>query len=223
MSDNKTISLSKSQTITLTKSNGEKLSNIFMGLSWTSISAAHRKATQSQHKRGFFASLFGAATEAVSHVSSGGEIDLDSSVICFDKNGEKVDASWFSKLDIFGGAIHHNGDNRVGGEGEGADDERIDLKLDRIPKNVESMVFTVNSFTNQTFDDVEKASCRLVDADNNEERVFINLTATGKHRAVIMAKIYREGAGWKIQAISEIVKGEARTFNDMMPQIKNIL
>jgi stress response protein SCP2 len=40
-------------------------------------------------------------------------------------------------------------DNRTGA-GEG-DDEQIMVDLSRVPANVKSLVFTVNSFTGQTF------------------------------------------------------------------------
>lgn len=198
---NNTISLSKNQTISLKKQDGSGLKKIFMGLAW-------REASQTG---GFLKRLF----------SSAQPIDLDSSVLCFDKNGNymKDNTVWFRQTETFNDAIKHSGDNREGGNGKD-DDERINIDLERLPANVQTLVFTVNSFTGQSFETVESARCRLVDAETNTEKASIDLTATGPHQGVIMAKIYRVGNGWEIKSIAEIGKGASRTFDDLLPQIR---
>ena len=74
---------------------------------------------------------------------------------------------WFSQLKSKDGSIVHTGDNRTG-DGDG-DDEVINVDLSKIPANVVSLVFTVSSFTGQTFETVENAFCRIVNANNNQE------------------------------------------------------
>ena len=113
------------------------------------------------------------------------------------------------------GSIVHTGDNRTG-EGEG-DDEQIVVELPRVPANVKSLIFTVNSFTGQNFSQVENAYCRIVNAANNQEIARFNLSVQGAHTAQIMAKLYRHGGEWKMHAIGE--NGSGRTFDDLMPQI----
>lgn len=194
------ISLSKNQSISLKKKDGSSLSKVFMGLSWKA------------KKGGFFSNLF----------SSGQDIDLDSSVLCFDKKGSLVDTIWFRQLSGLKGAIEHSGDNRVGGDGK-SDDETIQIDLSKIPNNVETLIFTVNSFTGQTFESIESASCRLVDETTKEEKAKIDLSATGKHKGVIMAKVYRSNGGWDIKSIAEIGNGESQTFQQLLPQIKKHL
>jgi tellurium resistance protein TerZ len=76
------------------------------------------------------------------------------------KQGQMVDIVWFRQLQSKDGSIKHSGDNRTGA-GEG-DDEQIIVDLSRIPANVKSLVFTVNSFTGQNFSQVENAYCRIV-------------------------------------------------------------
>ncbi|MEZ4606847.1 MAG: TerD family protein [Deinococcales bacterium] len=44
----------------------------------------------------------------------------------------------------------------------------------------------VNSFTGQSFDQVENAFCRLVDRNSNQEIARFNLSAQGSHTAMIM-------------------------------------
>lgn len=210
------ISLSKNQSISLKKEDGSSLKNVFMGLSWSSASAQTVKETV---KPGFFGKLLGQEERIVErHVSGGADIDLDSSVVCFDSNGNRVDTVWFRQLTGLNGAIKHSGDNRSGGDGN-SDDERIHIDLSKVPSNVTSLVFTVNSFTGQTFESVGKASCRLVDNDTNQEKAKIDLAASGKHKGIIMAKLYRVGAGWDIKSIAEIGTGESRTIDGLMPQI----
>ncbi|NED82447.1 TerD family protein, partial [Streptomyces sp. SID11233] len=100
--------------------------------------------------------------------------DLDASVIAYGPQRDLVDACYFGKLSILGGAVKHSGDNLTG-EGAG-DDEVIVVDLGRIPQEVSGLVFTVNSFTGQKFTEVAKAYCRLVDAATNEELVRFDLT-----------------------------------------------
>jgi tellurium resistance protein TerZ len=86
-----------------------------------------------------------------------------------------------------------------------------------VPASVKALVFTVNSFTGQTFATVENAYCRLINAANQQEVARFNLSVTGSHSAQIMAKLYRHGGEWKMHAIGE--NGNGRTFDDLMPQI----
>jgi len=187
------INLQKGQKISLDKEAGVKLTKIIMGLGWDPVKT-----------KGFLG--FGSKTQ---------EIDLDASCILFDELGNQLDAAWFRQLKSRDGSVVHNGDNRTGA-GDG-DDEQISVDLTRVPSNVKSLVFTVNSFTGQNFSQIENATCRIVNAANNQEVARFNLSTLGSHNAQIMAKIYRHGDEWKMHAIGEI--GNGRTFEELMPQI----
>ncbi|WP_435245478.1 TerD family protein [Streptomyces sp. NRRL F-5630] len=143
----------------------------------------------------------------------GRDIDLDASVIAYGPQRDLVDACYFGKLSILGGAVTHSGDNLTG-EGAG-DDEEIVVDLGRIPQEVTGLVFTVNSFTGQKFTEVAKAYCRLVDATTNEELVRFDLTNAEARTGVMMAKLVRQFSGeWDMTAIGEFVKG--RTVREMV-------
>ena len=187
------INLQKGQKISLDKEAGVKLTNITMGLGWDPVKT-----------KGIFG--FGSKTQ---------EVDLDASCILFDEQGKQTDAIWFRQLKSKDGSIVHTGDNRTGA-GDG-DDEQITVDLARVPANVKSLVFTVNSFTGQNFSQIENATCRIVNASNNQEVARFNLSTLGSHNAQIMAKLYRHGDEWKMHAIGEI--GNGRTFEELMPQI----
>ncbi len=187
------VNLQKGQKISLDKEAGGTLSKITMGLGWDAVKS-----------KGFFG--FGAKTEA---------IDLDASCVMFDESNKAVDFVWFRQLKSHDGSIVHTGDNRTGA-GDG-DDEQINVDLGRVPGNVKSLVFTVNSFTGQSFAQVENAYCRIVNAGDGKEVARFNLSVQGAHTAQIMAKLYRHGGEWKMHAIGE--NGSGRTFDDLMPQI----
>ena len=196
------VNLSKGQKISLEKEAGGALSQIKMGLGWD-VGAAPQKSG------GFLGGLFGGGG------SAGGSIDLDASCIMLDANKQMVDAVWFGQLQSKDSSVQHTGDNRTGA-GEG-DDEVINVNLSRIPDHVQALVFTVNSFTGQTFATVNNAFCRLVNASNNSEVARYDLSAQGSHTALILAKIYRHNGDWKMHAIGETASG--RTFHDLMPAI----
>src|SRR3954447_22076905 len=131
------VSLSKGQSVSLVKQDGGGLRNVRMGLGWDAV-----------RKKG----LFGSRAQS---------IDLDASALLFDAGGNLVDQVWFQQLTSADGSIQHTGDNRTGA-GEG-DDESIRVDLAAVPPRVQTIVFTVNSFTGQDFSQIENAFCRLID------------------------------------------------------------
>ncbi|MFD7920295.1 TerD family protein [Streptomyces sp. NPDC059740] len=186
------VNLSKGQGISLQKSDGNALTAVKMGLGWR---AARRKG------------LFGMRTR---------QIDLDASAVLF-AGREPVDVVFFQHLTSNDGSVQHTGDNLVGGTGEGADDEVILVDLPGVPEKVDQIVFLVNSYSGQTFEEVEDAFCRLVDQGNGQELARYTLAGGGRHTAQIMSKVHRGPAGWQMTAIGEPADG--RTFQDVVPAI----
>jgi len=187
------VNLTKGQKISLDKEAGGSLNRVVMGLGWDAVKS-----------KGFLG--FGAKSA---------DIDLDASCVLFDDANKPLDVVWFRQLKSRDGSVFHSGDNRTGA-GDG-DDEQINVALQSVPDNVRSIVFTVNSFTGQSFAQVENAYCRLVSADNGKEVARFNLSVQGSHTAQIMAKLYRHNNEWKMHAIGE--NGSGRTFDDLMPLI----
>lgn len=191
------INLSKGQRISLEKDSGAKLNKVVLGLGWD----------QKQNK-GWFSSLLG-----------GDEVDLDASCIMFNDQKEMVDSVWFRQLYSKGGSVRHSGDNRTG-EGIG-DDEQIFVNLSNLPKDIKYLIFTINSFTGDSFESISNAFCRLVDTNSGKEIARYNLTGGGNHTAQVMVKLYNHENEWKLQAIGE--PAQATTFRDMVPTIKSLL
>jgi stress response protein SCP2 len=144
------------------------------------------------------------------------DIDLDASVIAFDNNAEKLAIVWYMHSNEFFGALQHTGDNRKGGTG-GADAEQILVDLARMPPNVMSLVFTINSFRKQTFTDIANAYCAVQSVDTGELLVRFDLTQTQPSTAVLMAELRRgEQQGvWRVRAIGEY--HDYRTVKKLVP------
>jgi tellurium resistance protein TerZ len=187
------VNLTKGQKISLDKEAGSALTRVVMGLGWDAVKT-----------KGFLG--FG---------SKGADVDLDASCVLFDESNKPLDVVWFRQLKSRDGSVSHSGDNRTGA-GDG-DDEQISVNLQDVPPNVKAIVFTVNSFTGQSFAQVENAYCRLMNADGGKEVARFNLSVQGQHNAQLMAKLYRHNGEWKMHAIGE--NGAGRTFDELLPQI----
>jgi tellurium resistance protein TerZ len=187
------ISLSKGQTISLEKSSG--LTKVFMGCGWD---PAQPK------KKSFFGRLLGGGASE--------EIDLDASVIVFDENKQSIDLVWFQQLKSKDGSILHSGDNLTG-EGEG-DDETIYVDLASLDTRAKYLVFTVNSFRGQTFDEVDNAFARLVDDRSKSEICRYTLNEKGQHTGVVMASMEKTSAGWQMTAHGTTTNG--RTAKELV-------
>lgn len=190
------VNLSKGQTVSLTKSDGGTLTQVRMGLGWDAIKVK---------------GLFGRAKEK--------SVDLDASALLFDANGALVDQVWFSQLASKDGAVQHTGDNRTGA-GDG-DDESIRVALAGVNPAVKTLVFVVNSYTGETFAQIENAFCRLIDETTGQEVARYDLSGSGSHTAQIMAKVTRDGAGWSMTALG--VRTSGRTIKDMLPAVSQVL
>ena len=136
------------------------------------------------------------------------EIDLDASVILFDSNRAEVDMVYYKQLHSKDGSIKHGGDNLTGdGDGDG-DDEVIYLDLHRLDSQVRYLVFTVNSFRGQTFNQVKNAFARLVDETSGKEICRYELAEQGPHTGVIMASMAKTDAGWQMTAHGKPADGK---------------
>ncbi|SEE95053.1 tellurium resistance protein TerZ [Arthrobacter alpinus] len=188
------LSLQKGQALSLKKNDGAALTRVRMGLGWDSAAPA---------KRGLFGGLKKAA-----------DVDLDASAIFFDANGKALDTVFFNQLQSKDGSTRHTGDNLTG-EGDG-DDEVILVDLAAVSPAVAQIVFVISSYSRQTFDTVANAFCRLVDDSTagSPEVARFQLTDSGTHTAMIMAKVSREGAGWQFTAIGDRANG--RTAMDLI-------
>jgi tellurium resistance protein TerZ len=194
------LSLSKGQSLSLTKADGGNLSKVRMGLGWDSAAPV---------KRGLFSR------------GKAAEVDLDASAIFFDAAGKVLDTVWFQQLNSNDGSTRHTGDNLTGA-GDG-DDETILVDLTKVSPAVSHIVFVISSYSQQTFDLVENAFSRLVDDSSagTPEVARYQLTDSGPHTAMIMSKVSRDGAGWTFKAVGERATG--RSAMDLLTAAAKVL
>lgn len=190
------IALQKGYKISLNKADESALKYVVMGLGWDVAKP-----------KGVFGMF-----------SSPKSVDLDASCLLF-SGKDLVDTIWFRQLKSKCGSIQHTGDNTTG-EGEG-DDEKIIVSLEKVPANVTSIVFTINSFSGIKFNQIENAFCRLVNLADNSEIAKFTISGGGENTAFIMAKLYRHNGEWKLAAIGE--PGNGRTFRDLLPVIESLI
>lgn len=182
--------LGKGNTVNLSKSEGVSLSKLAIGVGWDPV----------KKKKGFFS--FGSSEES---------IDLDASLILLDEDKQLVDMIWFRKKLSSCGSVRHSGDNLTG-EGEG-DDETIFIDMANLPARVKYIVPTVNSFRQQTFDQVENAFCNIYDLkgdrpDQKQKLVNLSISEKGAFTGLILAVIERNGDGWKTKYIGKPTMGQ---------------
>lgn len=178
------VSLSKGQKVSLVKDGGVALTMVRMGLGWDPV-----------RKRGMFGSR-----EV--------EIDLDASAILF-AGTEPVDVAFYNNLRTRDGSVQHTGDNRTG-DGEG-DDETILIDLTRVPVHVTDVMLVVTSYEGHTFEQVQNAFCRLVDHTTGAELARYTLAGGMPFTAMLMARVYRQGPTWKLQAVGEGMQARVPT------------
>lgn len=189
------VSLSKNQTVSLSKQ-APLLGHLTFGLGWDPIIK----------KKGFLGSFLGKSESA---------IDLDASCVLLDAQGHQIDLIWFRQLKSHCQSILHSGDNLTG-EGDG-DDETIEVDLTSLPSHVEYLVFTVNSFRGQTFNEVDNAFCRVVDTVTNKELARYKLAEQGSHTGIVIASLQRKQGLWEFTTLGVPCKG--RIIDEMMPDI----
>lgn len=192
------VNLSQGQSVNLEASDGAQPATIRMGLGWRAL----------KHSHGLFARMLG----------RGRDVDLDASAVLLSGH-DATDVVYFRRLSGGDGSVTHTGDNVTGGAGQ-EDDESILVDLTRVPERIDQIVFTVSSFTGQTFARVEQAFCRLVDETTGRELARYTLAGGGDHTALIMAKVHRANTTWHLTALGTPTTG--RTFQDLLPSLRHV-
>lgn len=151
--------------------------------------------------------------------TNGVEFDLDASALLVGADGKvrsDDDFVFYNQMgdvtldgknyDPAKASVMYQGDNRTG-EGDG-DDEQVLVDFDRIPSDIERVVFTVSIHDadkrNQNFGQVRNAFIRLVNDTTGVEVVRYDLTEDYySETSLIFAEVYRNGGEWKFRAVGQ--------------------
>jgi len=172
------ISLSKGGNVSLSKTD-PSLKNVLVGLGWDA------------------------------RPTDGADFDLDASAFMVKDDGKvrsDSDFIFYNQTKSACGSVEHTGDNRTGA-GDG-DDEAVVVLLDRVPADVQKIVFCVTihdaEMRKQNFGQVSHAFVRVVNKDSNNEVARYDLSEDASiETAMIFGEIYRHSGEWKFKAVGQ--------------------
>ena len=172
------ISLSKGGNVSLSKTD-PSLKNVLVGLGWDA------------------------------RPTTGADFDLDASAFMVKEDGKvrsDSDFIFYNQTKSACGSVEHTGDNRTGA-GDG-DDEAVVVLLDRVPADVQKIVFCVTihdaEMRKQNFGQVSHAFVRVVNKDSNNEVARYDLSEDASiETAMIFGEIYRHSGEWKFKAVGQ--------------------
>lgn len=152
-------------------------------------------------------------------------VDLDASVVALDATKTVIDQVSFARHTAFGGALHHQGDNRTG-EGKGDDEEiLVDLaKLNSVDPRVEYLIFTVNIFSSgATFSNVKSAYIRLLGKDTHRTMAFSRLSKMENKPGLFFGLLRKDQASgwWTFYSVQKAVDG--RKWDMSMPEVAKLI
>lgn len=153
--------------------------------------------------------------------------DLDLSCSFLDESAAAVGHCSYTNLTYEGCAVH-SGDITDAPNGA---EEVITLDLSAVPENVQHIVFTVNSYSGEAFDEMKEAAISLrddglkgVSAAGTNELCAFRLAGTGSHKAVVACSIFRRPAaaaggdgGWVLRCLNSA--GEGQTVHHLAQTI----
>jgi len=196
-----TINLLKGQSINLSKDTPKPSHKVCVGLNWGVINK--EVAIEVAGFLGFGSKKINKRINI--------DVDLDASCALIDKNKTLLETISYRQLESKFGCVNHSGDDRQGdSEGDdGLDNEIISVELDRLPSEVNQVIFFLNSFKKQDFGEIPHATIRIY--EGSPERVdtvlakfdVANQSAFAGKVSMIMGKFERHNGDWNFKAIGE--------------------
>lgn len=139
------------------------------------------------------------------------DFDLDAEAFLLNSKGRvraNGDLVFYGNLEHNSGAVIHKGDDTRGFEGE-----EILVDLDKIPANVERVVFTVTiadaGFREQNFGMVENAYITILDESNGKELITCQMADNyGEETALEAGELVRYHGEWKFRPLRNASQDE---------------
>ena len=133
--------------------------------------------------------------------------DLDSSVLTFDYNLNKLAKVNFEQLSVYNGYISLNGDD-VTGEGEG-DDEEIRVSLSLLPSEVKIFTVQLNCYTRNSLKYVKSAYIRL-SADDEVIGTY-SISDAGDNIGLLIGCFSKINNAWYFRPLNRVIPGHIVT------------
>jgi stress response protein SCP2 len=101
-------------------------------------------------------------------------------------------------------------------------DERIELRLAKLPRAVASMLFVVTAYAEKSsFVDMKSAFVGLFDPVEGEMCRYA-FDCKGDHTGLVMCRVARSGPAWVLNAIGDVAAGP-RDYGTWVPELKAYL
>jgi len=143
----------------------------------------------------------------------GKEIDLDANATMLRADGSVADVVFFNHQKSSDGSTYSTGDDLTGQNSVDGDDEQIIVDLEKVSTDVNEIVFSVTSYSGQSFEEIKRAYTRLVDTTDRKNVELANIELKGSSTGIISSKLVREGSSWKFVAINKEIT--AKTVQDI--------
>ena len=140
---------------------------------------------------------------------SGFDFDLDASAFMLGSNKKIPNDNYF----IFynnpkspDGAVESTGDDTTGGNGDGGDDETLNVDLQKVDSSIQEILFVATIYKaderKQNFGQVRNSYIRIYNSITNEEIARYDLDEDfSVETAVEFGRLYRRGEEWKFEAM----------------------
>ncbi len=143
----------------------------------------------------------------------GKNIDLDANATMLRADGSIADMVFFQHQKSNCGSTYSTGDDLTGQNSVDGDDEQIIVDLEKVPAEVKAIVFSVSSYSGQTFKEIARSYARIVDTTERRNVELANIELAGTSTGIITSKLVREDNGWKFVAINKEIT--AKTVDDV--------
>ncbi len=143
----------------------------------------------------------------------GTSIDLDANATMLKADGSVADVVFFNHQKSTDGSTYSTGDDLTGQNSVDGDDEQIIVDLNKVSSDIKEIVFSVSSYSGQSFADIKRAYTRLVDTTDRKNVELANIELKGNSTGIISSKLVRENDSWKFVAINKEIT--AKTVEDV--------
>lgn len=147
----------------------------------------------------------------------GKSIDLDANATLLRADGTVADMVFFNHQKSNDGSIYSTGDDLTGQNSVDGDDEQIIVDLEKVPAEIKEIIFSVSSYSGQTFNEIKRSYTRIVDTTDRNNVELANIELNGTSTGNIAAKLVRENSSWKFVAINKSCT--AKTVQDINNQL----
>ena len=130
--------------------------------------------------------------------------DVDFSVVL--ANNYTSELVYFGQREDISKSVYHHGDNLTGAGYDQADDEMIDVDLNKVPSKYDKIFFVINLYDcvsrGQTFNDVKNLYVRMNNKDNGRALLSYKISNNnGSATGLVVAMMSRSGNDWTFKAI----------------------